>query len=53
MAPPSEADAEPVEASPLWPLLTVLAEIAERVARRQAEEHRDGNDECPPTDDSA
>ena len=26
-------------ASPLWPLTIILSEIAQRVARRQAEEH--------------
>ncbi len=31
-----QASAEPVEASPLWPLVRLLAEIATRVEREQA-----------------
>jgi hypothetical protein len=37
---PSETE-EPAERSPLWGLVLVLGEIAQRVERRQAEEHDD------------
>ena len=32
------------EAGPFWPLVLILAEIAERVARQQAAERADGGD---------
>ena len=31
---------EPPEASPLWPIVVVLGEIAERVVRRRIEERK-------------
>ena len=40
MAPRPPREEPPVEASPLWGVLLTLAEIAERVARRRAEERR-------------
>ena len=42
----------PVEASPLWPVLVVLAEIAERVAREAAAARHEGGGD-PDDDDQA
>jgi hypothetical protein len=42
----AEAGEAPPEASPFWPLLLALAEIASRVDRRQAEEHAVSDDEA-------
>lgn len=33
-----------LESSPLWPLVTILGEIAERAERRQLEEHAGEHD---------
>ena len=54
MATPREsAPAEPAEASPLWPLVLVLAEIAARVAGEEAAARGGGSSETDHFDDAA
>ena len=54
MATPVESvPAVPAEASPLWPLVLVLAEIAARVERERAAARDGGSSETEQVDDVA
>jgi hypothetical protein len=43
--PTSEAPEPPIEASPWWPLVLTLGEIALRIERRRSEEQASSNDD--------
>ena len=43
----------PVEASPLWPVLVVLADIAERLVREAAAARREGGGDPEDADEAA